>query len=85
MLDYGLSCQALHNLMLTVFSFNERGFRAYTRAGFKVIGRRREAHRSGGLPYDVIYMDCLTSEFPAGRRLTPTSPYNDKATAQSAQ
>jgi RimJ/RimL family protein N-acetyltransferase len=63
MLDYGFTALGLHNIMLTVFSFNERGIRAYTRAGFRIVGRRREAHRFGGRPYDVIYMDCLASEF----------------------
>jgi len=63
MLDYGFTCLGLHNIYLTVFSFNERGIRAYQRAGFKEIGRRREAHRCGGRAYDVIYMDCLATEF----------------------
>jgi RimJ/RimL family protein N-acetyltransferase len=62
MLDYAFTILGLHNVMLTVDSYNERGIRAYTRAGFKVIGRRREAHRLGGRPFDVILMDCLASE-----------------------
>lgn len=73
MLDYGFTGLGLHNIMLTVFSFNERGIRAYTRAGFRAIGRRREAHRLGGQAYDVIYMDCLASEFqsPVLHQLLP--------------
>ena len=63
MLDYGFTALGLHNIMLRVFSFNDDGIRAYTRAGFRVIGRRREAHRLGGRAYDVIYMDCLATEF----------------------
>ncbi|MBI2759913.1 MAG: GNAT family N-acetyltransferase [Chloroflexi bacterium] len=63
MLDYGFTALGLHNVMLTVYSFNERGIRAYTRAGFREVGRRREAFRLGGRPFDVIYMDCLASEF----------------------
>jgi diamine N-acetyltransferase len=62
MLDYGFNALGLHNIVLTVFSFNERGLRAYTRAGFREIGRRREAFRLGGEPHDVVYMDCLSSE-----------------------
>lgn len=53
----------LHNLMLTVFSHNPRGIRAFTRAGFREIGRRREAKRVAGRAYDVVYMDCLATEF----------------------
>lgn len=63
MLDYGFTGLGLHNIWLTVFCFNARGLRAYQRAGFKEIGRWREAHRAGGRAYDVIYMDCLATEF----------------------
>ncbi|MEZ4860547.1 MAG: GNAT family protein [Caldilineaceae bacterium] len=74
MLDYGFTGLGLHNIYLTVFSFNERGLRAYQRAGFKEIGRRREAHRIGGQAYDVIYMDCLATEFasPVLQQFLPT-------------
>ena len=62
-LDYGFTCLGLHNLYLTVYSFNQRGLNAYRRAGFKEIGRQREACRLGGKAHDVIYMDCLATEF----------------------
>jgi hypothetical protein len=52
--------------MLTAFSYNERGLRVYTRAGFKEFGRRREARRFGGRVYDEVYMDCLATEFEDG-------------------
>ncbi len=72
-LDYGFTALGLHNIMLTTQSYNERGIRAYLRAGFKELGRRREAHRLAGKPYDVIYMDCLASEFesPVLQHLLP--------------
>ena len=63
MLDYGFTALGLHHIMLRVYSYNTRGIRAYTRAGFKVAGRLREAHRLGGRAYDVILMDCLATEF----------------------
>jgi diamine N-acetyltransferase len=63
MLDYGFTGLGLHNIMLSVRSWNVRGIRAYTRAGFKEIGRRREAIRLGGRAYDEVLMDCLASEF----------------------
>ena len=62
-LDYAFTALGLHNVLLTVFSFNERGLRAYRRAGFKEIGRRRQARRLAGQVYDVVYMDCVASEF----------------------
>lgn len=63
MLDYAFNVLDLHNVMLSVFSYNERGIRAYTKAGFKEIGRRREAKRLGGRAFDEILMDCLSTEF----------------------
>jgi diamine N-acetyltransferase len=63
MLDYGFTVLGLHNIMLTTYSFNERALRAYQRAGFRVIGRRREVGRLGGQAYDDVYMDCLATEF----------------------
>jgi RimJ/RimL family protein N-acetyltransferase len=59
--------------MLEVYSFNERAIRAYLRAGFKVLGRRREAHRVGDRVYDIVYMDCLAGEFqsPLGPVVNP--------------
>ena len=73
MLDYGFTALGLHNIMLTVYSFNERGIRAYHRAGFREIGRRRQAHRIGSRAFDVVYMDCLATEFqsPVLHRLLP--------------
>jgi diamine N-acetyltransferase len=63
MLDYGFNALGLHNIMLEVHSNNERGLRAYRRAGFREIGRRREAFERGGRLHDIVYMDCLASEF----------------------
>ena len=63
MLDYGFTGLGLHNIWLSVFAHNEGGIRAYNRAGFREIGRRREARKIGGKFMDVIYMDCLATEF----------------------
>ena len=70
MLDYGFNGLGLHNITLTVIANNERGLRAYTRVGFKLIGRRREAFRVAERAFDVIYMDCLATEF-SGWTLRP--------------
>ena len=71
MLDYAFTALGLHNVMLTVFAFNPAGIKAYERAGFKEIGRRRESRMMGGRLWDEIYMDCLSSEFesPVLRRI----------------
>ncbi|MBN9390677.1 MAG: GNAT family N-acetyltransferase [Chloroflexi bacterium] len=64
-LDYGFRFLNLHNIYLRVTGFNERAQKAYLKAGFKEIGRRREAVRLGERRFDVIFMDCLRTEFEA--------------------
>ena len=75
MLDYGFTGLGLHNIFLRAYGYNERAIRAYSRAGFRLIGRRREARRFGGRPYDEVFMDCLATEFesPVLHRLLPES------------
>jgi RimJ/RimL family protein N-acetyltransferase len=62
MLHYAFDCLGLHHVRLGVHCFNERGIRAYARAGFKTVGVLREYHRLGGRAYDVILMDCLSTD-----------------------
>jgi RimJ/RimL family protein N-acetyltransferase len=72
-LDYAFTLLELHNVLLSVHARNEPAIRAYARAGFREIGRRREANRAGGRAYDEVYMDCLATEFrsPILVRLLP--------------
>ena len=65
-LEYGFACLDLHNIFLWVFATNERGIRAYHRAGFRVAGRLRQAKWRGGRAYDLLLMDCLATEFQGG-------------------
>jgi RimJ/RimL family protein N-acetyltransferase len=62
-LDYAFTVLGLHNILLTVMEFNLGGIKAYQKAGFKMIGRRRQAKWMNGKLWDVIYMDCLATEF----------------------
>jgi diamine N-acetyltransferase len=62
-LDYAFNALGLHNVMLETFSYNGRAIGAYTRAGFREMGRRRESARVGGRAYDDVYMDCLSTDF----------------------
>lgn len=62
-LDYGFSVIGLHNIVLDTYSYNERAIGAYLRAGFRIVGRRREAYRWGNKLYDGVVMDCLATEF----------------------
>ena len=63
LLDYGFKALNLHNVMLKVYSFNERAIKSYEKVGFKIIGKRREALRRGNKTFDIIYMDILNKEF----------------------
>ena len=71
-LDYAFTVENLHNVLLDTAAHNERAIRAYTRAGFRIIGRRRQALCWGKKRYDSVLMDCLASEFetPLKRILT---------------
>jgi len=62
MLRYGMYHLNLYNVLLTVFSFNARAIRAYQKAGFKEIGRRRGAVVLGGERFDQVYMDITRDE-----------------------
>ena len=63
LLDYGFKALNLHNIGLTVLSFNKRAIKAYEKVGFKMAGKRREAIRRGIETYDLIDMDILYDEF----------------------
>ena len=63
MLDYAFTALNLRNVMLTVAEYNLAGRRAYEKAGFREMGRRRQADIMNGVVYDEIYMDCVASEF----------------------
>ncbi|MDR1605839.1 MAG: GNAT family N-acetyltransferase [Streptococcaceae bacterium] len=63
LLDYGFKALNLHNIGLRVYSFNRRAIKSYENAGFKIIGKRREALLRGKEKYDIIFMDILEKEF----------------------
>jgi RimJ/RimL family protein N-acetyltransferase len=72
-LDWTFTILGLHNVMLESYEFNAGAVRAYERAGFQVIGRRRDAVRALGRRWDVILMDATAEGFesPVLGRLQP--------------
>ena len=77
MLDYAFTALSLHSVMLTVAEYNVAGRRAYERAGFREWGRRRECRMRAGRLYDLLYMECLSTDFTSpvlAAILTPESP-----------
>jgi len=79
-LDYAFNALGLHNVMLRVFGYNARAIRTYLRAGFREIGRLRQAQRIGSQVYDVVLMDCLATDFgeSALRRRLPDDPSGER-------
>lgn len=63
MCDYGFNVLELHSIMLVTFGWNIAGQRAYKKAGFREIGRRRQARFFAGRYWDDVYYDLLREEF----------------------
>jgi RimJ/RimL family protein N-acetyltransferase len=63
LLDYSFNYLNLNNIMLKVFSFNERAISCYKKVGFKEIGRRRQSYYLKGKFHDDVFMDILRDEY----------------------
>jgi diamine N-acetyltransferase len=59
-LDWGFTMLALHNVVLDAGAWNTRALRAYERAGFREIGRRRGALIWLGQRHDEVLMEVAT-------------------------
>ena len=72
-LDWAFHILGLRNVMLEVYDFNDGAVRAYERAGFRAIGRRRDAVLALGTWADSILMDATVADFdsPALAKLRP--------------
>ena len=72
LLDFGFNVRNFHNILLRVKAFNVRAIKSYEKAGFRVIGVRRECDLHGETYGDTVYMDLLAREFQGTleRRLT---------------
>lgn len=62
-LDWAFHMLNLRNVLLETYDFNASARRAYERAGFREIGRRRDAVSALGRRWDAILMDAVPSEF----------------------
>ncbi len=61
--DIGFNVLELNSISLVTFGWNVAGQKAYVKAGFREIGRRREARWFNGRYWDDIWYDLLRSEF----------------------
>jgi diamine N-acetyltransferase len=62
-LDWAFTVMGLHNILLVTFAWNLPAIRAYSKAGFREIGRRRGAVVTYGQRYDQVLMDAVADEF----------------------
>lgn len=60
--DYGFHITGLRNIYLTVLAPNEAGIRAYEKAGFRLIGRRRNSGMWAGSICDEVLMDAIPED-----------------------
>ncbi len=63
LLMHGFNTLNLHRIWLQVIAKNQRGIRAYEKAGFTHEGRYRDAHYQHGKYYDVHLMSVLRHEW----------------------
>jgi len=71
-LDYAFTVLGFYNVWLDTLAYNHGAIRAYEKAGFREIGRRRGARMLAGKRYDVVLMDCIAEDFvPPARRFLP--------------
>ena len=63
LVDYGFNLLNLNSIMIGTYSFNERAQACFRKAGFKEVGRRREARIIGEKKFDLVLMDMLANEF----------------------
>ena len=75
LVDYGFTAFGLTNIWLDALSANAAAIRAYEKAGFKEIGRRRGSHRFGTQVYDTVLMDCIPADFYAQHESVIVNPY----------
>lgn len=63
LLDYAFQHLNLWNVWLDTAAYNHRAIRAYEKAGFREIGRRRGARVVAGVRHDIVLMDCTRADF----------------------
>ncbi|GAC1357146.1 MAG: GNAT family protein [Herpetosiphon sp.] len=67
MAEYGCFFHNLVSICLWHVAFNERGHRAYIKAGFREAGRWRDSYTLGNERFDLILMDITPVELDLGR------------------
>lgn len=66
-LDWAFHVTQLRSVYLSVIAQNTAGIRAYEKAGFKIIGTRRQSSWWLGQPADEVLMDAVPSDYTGPR------------------
>lgn len=67
LLGYAFHHLNVWNVWLDTAAYNYGAIRAYEKAGFREIGRRRGARIAGGSRHDIVLMDCTRDDFFGAR------------------
>ena len=67
MAEYGCFFKNLSSICLWFVAFNQRGHRAYRKAGFREAGRWRKSYCLGGRHYDRVLMDVTRDDLDLAR------------------
>ena len=80
LLSFGFETLNLHRIWLRVYAKNQRGIRAYEKAGFQYEGKHREGHYQHGRYHDVHLMSVLRDEWEQSQPEKPihSSKVKDK-------
>jgi diamine N-acetyltransferase len=70
-LDYAFHITALRCVHLAVLEPNTAAIKAYEKAGFKIIGRRRDSGYWLNRQCDEILMDAVPADFPGPSVIKP--------------
>lgn len=68
MTDYAFGVLGMHRVWLHVYEYNQRGIRAYEKAGFVREGVLREDRYHNGRFFNTLVMGMLRSEWEARQR-----------------
>lgn len=63
LLEYAFLTLGVHNVWLDTAAYNVGAIRAYKKAGFREIGRRRGARLVAGRRFDIVLMDCTLDDW----------------------
>jgi diamine N-acetyltransferase len=72
-LEWAFTVLGLYNVELQAWEWNRAAIRAYAKAGFREVGRRRGATVFMGRRYDAVIMDAIAPEFE-GKALSAAIP-----------